>query len=127
MQLISDGVVEREGVAALAARLGYSPRHLGRMLTAELGAGPLALARSNRAQTARLLLVNTNMPVSNIAFAAGFGSIRQCNDTIHEVFGLTAVQSEPQHLSTLGIPWRCSSRATVFCERTALWAGSHGA
>lgn len=92
MQLIADGVIEREGVTALASRLGYSPRHLGRILTAELGAGPLALARSNRAQTARLLLVNTDMPVSDIAFAAGFGSIRQCNDTIREVFGLTPSQ-----------------------------------
>lgn len=89
MRLISDGVVEREGVPGLAARLGYSGRHLTRLLTTELGAGPLALARAHRAHTARMLLVGTDMPVSDVAFSAGFASIRQCNDTIREVFGLT--------------------------------------
>src|SRR3954463_14401838 len=49
MRLIGDGVVERDGVPGLAARLGYSERHLGRVLTTELGAGPLALARAHRA------------------------------------------------------------------------------
>ena len=53
--LIADGVVEREGVSGLAARLGYSSRHLNRLLTAELGAGPLALARAHRAHNARML------------------------------------------------------------------------
>ncbi|MGO4489721.1 DNA-3-methyladenine glycosylase 2 family protein [Microbacterium sp. 2RAF4] len=89
MRLISDGVVEREGVPGLAARLGFSGRHLTRLLTTELGAGPLALARAHRAHTARMLLVGTDMPVSDVAFSAGFASIRQCNDTIREVFGLT--------------------------------------
>ncbi|MGW9156845.1 AlkA N-terminal domain-containing protein [Microbacterium sp. NPDC055665] len=89
MRLISDGVVEREGVPGLAARLGYSSRHLTRLLTTELGAGPLALARAHRAHTARMLLVGTDMPISDVAFSAGFASIRQCNDTIREVFGLT--------------------------------------
>jgi len=89
MRLISDGVVEREGVPGLAARLGYSSRHLTRLLSTELGAGPLALARAHRAHTARMLLVGTDMPISDVAFSAGFASIRQCNDTIREVFGLT--------------------------------------
>ena len=53
MRLIADGVVDREGVDGLARRVGYTPRHLTRLLTAELGAGPLALARARRAQTAR--------------------------------------------------------------------------
>ncbi|KQR39091.1 DNA-3-methyladenine glycosylase 2 family protein [Microbacterium sp. Leaf159] len=89
MRLISSGVVEREGVSGLAMRLGYSTRHLTRLLSTELGAGPLALARAHRAHTARMLLVGTEMPVSDVAFSAGFASIRQCNDTIREVFGLT--------------------------------------
>ncbi|WP_164233107.1 DNA-3-methyladenine glycosylase 2 family protein [Microbacterium hydrocarbonoxydans] len=89
MRLIASGVIEREGVPGLARRLGYSSRHLTRLLTAELGAGPLALARAHRAHTARMLLVGTDMPISDIAFSAGFASIRQCNDTIREVFGLT--------------------------------------
>ncbi|MCS3442045.1 DNA-3-methyladenine glycosylase 2 family protein [Microbacterium phyllosphaerae] len=89
MRLIASGVVEREGVSGLAQRLGYSTRHLTRLLSTELGAGPLALARAHRAHTARMLLVGTEMPVSDVAFSAGFASIRQCNDTIREVFGLT--------------------------------------
>lgn len=88
MRLIADGVVEREGVSGLAARLGYSPRHLTRMLSAELGAGPLALARAHRAHTARMLLVGTDLPASEVAFSAGFASVRQFNDTVREVFGM---------------------------------------
>ncbi|WP_298860236.1 AlkA N-terminal domain-containing protein [uncultured Microbacterium sp.] len=92
MRLIAAGTVEREGVPGLARRLGYSTRHLTRMLSAELGAGPLALARAHRAHTARMLLVGTDMPISEVAFSAGFTSIRQCNDTIREVFQLTPGQ-----------------------------------
>ncbi|CAA9386382.1 MAG: Methylphosphotriester-DNA--protein-cysteine S-methyltransferase (EC / DNA-3-methyladenine glycosylase II [uncultured Nocardioides sp.] len=86
MRLISDGVVDREGVSGLARRLGYTGRHLHRLLVAELGAGPLALARTRRAHTARLLLEATNLPVTGVAFAAGFSSIRQFNDTVREVY-----------------------------------------
>ncbi len=92
MRLIADGVVEREGVPGLAARLGYSPRHLTRLLTGELGAGPLALSRAQRAHTARMLLVGTDMPAADVAFSAGFASVRQFNDTIREVFGMTPLE-----------------------------------
>ncbi|WP_433676496.1 AlkA N-terminal domain-containing protein [Microbacterium gorillae] len=89
MRLIADGVVEREGVAGLASRLGYSSRHLTRVLTEQLGAGPLALARAHRAHTARMLLVGTDLSAADVAFSAGFASVRQFNDTIREVFDLT--------------------------------------
>lgn len=89
MRLIADGVVDREGVPGLAARLGYSARQIERQLLAELGAGPLALARAQRAQTARLLIETTPLPMADIAFAAGFSSIRTFNDTVREVFALT--------------------------------------
>lgn len=92
MRLIADGVVDREGVAGLAGRLGYSVRHLNRQLTEELGAGPLALARAQRAQTARILLETTDLPVSSVAFAAGFSSVRQCNETIRAVFALSPTE-----------------------------------
>jgi AraC family transcriptional regulator of adaptative response / DNA-3-methyladenine glycosylase II len=92
MRLIADGVVEREGVPGLAARLGYSSRHLTRLLTGELGAGPLALARAQRAHTARMLLVGTDLPASDVAFSAGFASVRQFNDTIREVFGMAPLE-----------------------------------
>ncbi|WP_229075670.1 AlkA N-terminal domain-containing protein [Actinoplanes sp. DH11] len=86
MRLIGDGVVDREGVTGLAGRLGYTERHLNRMLTTELGAGPLALARAQRAQTARILIETTELGFAEIAFAAGFGSVRQFNDTMLEVY-----------------------------------------
>jgi len=88
MRLIGDGIVDREGVPGLARRLGYTERHLHRMLTAELGAGPLALARAQRAQTARILVETTELGLAEIAFAAGFGSVRQFNDTVREVYAV---------------------------------------
>ncbi|MET8808056.1 AlkA N-terminal domain-containing protein [Streptomyces sp. NPDC004546] len=89
MRLIADGVVDREGVPGLADRLGYSTRQVERQLLAELGAGPLALARAQRAQTARLLIETTPLPMTEIAFAAGFASVRTFNDTVREVFALS--------------------------------------
>lgn len=89
MRLIADGVVDREGVRGLARRLAYSERHLTRLMTAELGAGPLAIARAQRAQTARLLLDHTDLPLGDVAHAAGFGSVRQFNDTVRAVYGAT--------------------------------------
>ncbi len=86
MRLIADGIVEREGVPGLAGHLGYSERQVRRRLLADLGAGPLALARAQRAHVARLLLETTDLPVTEVAFAAGFGSLRQFNATIREVF-----------------------------------------
>ena len=76
----------REGVDGLASRLGYSRRQLQRQMTAVLGAGPAAVARAQRAQAARVLLETTALPMSDVAFAAGFGSIRQFNDTVRDVF-----------------------------------------
>ncbi|HEX4360219.1 MAG TPA: AlkA N-terminal domain-containing protein [Pseudonocardia sp.] len=92
MRLIGDGVVDREGVAGLATRLGYSVRQIQRQLLAELGAGPLALARAQRAQTARLLLQTTSVPISDVVFAAGFTSVRSFNDTVREVFHRTPTE-----------------------------------
>lgn len=86
MRLIADGVVDREGVEGLAQRVGYTARHLSRLLTAELGAGPLALARARRAQTARVLVETTDLGLADVAFAAGFASVRQFNDTVREVY-----------------------------------------
>ncbi len=86
MRLISDGIVEREGVEGLARRVGYTPRHLNRLLSSQLGAGPLALARAKRAQTARILIETTPMSFADVAFASGFASVRQFNDTIRAVY-----------------------------------------
>jgi AraC family transcriptional regulator, regulatory protein of adaptative response / DNA-3-methyladenine glycosylase II len=89
MRMIADGVVEREGVPGLAARTGYTSRHLNRLLTQQLGAGPLALARAQRAHTARILIETTNLGLADVAFAAGFASVRQFNETVREVYAAT--------------------------------------
>jgi AraC family transcriptional regulator, regulatory protein of adaptative response / DNA-3-methyladenine glycosylase II len=92
MRLISDGTVEREGVDGLARRLGYSARQLNRLVTGAFGAGPLALARARRAQTARVLVETTSLSFADIAFASGFSSIRQFNDTVREVYAATPTE-----------------------------------
>jgi AraC family transcriptional regulator, regulatory protein of adaptative response / DNA-3-methyladenine glycosylase II len=89
MRLIGDGVVDREGVDGLAARLGYSQRQVHRQLVSVVGVGPLALARAQRAQTARVLLETTQLPITEVAFATGFGSVRQFNATMQEIFALS--------------------------------------
>lgn len=104
MRLIRDGVIERAGVNGLAGKLGYSARQLNRMLTAEVGAGPLAIARSQRAATARTLIETTTMTFADAAFAAGFSSVRQFNDTIRQVYAAspTQLRSARRHTSSSG-------------------------
>ena len=92
MRLIADGVVDRDGVDGLARRLGYSTRQVERLVTAELGAGPLALARAQRAQTARVLIESTTLPMTEVAYAAGFASLRSFNATVREVFAQTPTE-----------------------------------
>jgi AraC family transcriptional regulator of adaptative response / DNA-3-methyladenine glycosylase II len=99
MRLIADGLVDREGVGALAARLGYSERQVNRLLVAEVGSGPLALARAQRAQTARILIETTTLPITDVAFASGFQSVRQFNDTVRDVYAAT-----PTHLRAAKSP-----------------------
>ncbi|MGW0519162.1 DNA-3-methyladenine glycosylase 2 family protein [Crossiella sp. NPDC003009] len=108
MRLITDGVVERDGVPGLATRLGYSERHLTRVLTTELGAGPLALARAHRAHAARLLIETTELTFADVAFAAGFASVRQFNDTIRAVFAVnpTQLRAEAQRRRRAAAPAR---------------------
>ncbi|WP_328430380.1 DNA-3-methyladenine glycosylase 2 family protein [Streptomyces sp. NBC_00443] len=123
MRLIGDGIVDREGVAGLAARLGYSARQVQRQLTTELGAGPVALARAQRAHTARVLLQTTGLAITEIGFAAGFASVRQFNDTIREVYASTPTElraAAPKGgrgdrltgTPTAGIPLRLAYRGT---------------
>jgi len=92
MRMIADGVIDREGVGGLAAKLGYSVRQLERQMVSEVGAPPLRVARAQRAQTARLLIETTDLGFTEIAFAAGFASIRQFNDTVRETFASTPTQ-----------------------------------
>jgi AraC family transcriptional regulator of adaptative response / DNA-3-methyladenine glycosylase II len=86
-QLIIDGALDNGGTeAGLADRAGVSARHLRRLFQAHLGATPDELARSRRAHFARRLLDDTDLAVIDVAFASGFGSLRQFNRTMQEVF-----------------------------------------
>ncbi|KUH67564.1 DNA-3-methyladenine glycosylase [Mycolicibacterium novocastrense] len=102
MRLIADGVVDRDGVTGLAARLGYTTRQVERLLQAEVGANPLALARAQRSQTARVLIETTELPFSDVAFASGFSSIRQFNDTVRTVYDLPPTALRQRARTRLG-------------------------
>lgn len=104
MRLIADGTVDREGVTGLSARLGYTTRQLQRVLQAEVGAGPLALARAQRMQTARVLIETTELPFGDVAFAAGFSSIRQFNDTVRLVCNSTPTALRHRAATRLATP-----------------------
>ncbi|SFF70470.1 DNA-3-methyladenine glycosylase II [Blastococcus tunisiensis] len=130
MRLIADGEVERSGVPGLAARLGYSERQLHRLLVAELGVGPLALARAQRARTARVLVETTDLPMADVAFAAGFASIRQFNETVREVFATTPTElRRTRRGSDGGAPgWltlRLAARAPYEAAEVLLFLGAH--
>lgn len=99
MRLVLDGLVDRQGVEGLARKLGYTPRHINRVMMSQLGAGPLRLARARRAQSARNLLTECQLPLADVAFAAGFGSVRQFNVTMQQVFD--ASPSEIRNRSVL--------------------------
>jgi AraC family transcriptional regulator, regulatory protein of adaptative response / DNA-3-methyladenine glycosylase II len=130
MRLIADGEVERAGVPGLADRLGYSERQLHRLLVAELGVGPLALARAQRAQTARVLIETTDLPMADVAFAAGFASVRQFNDTVREVFASTpsALRTGRRHGDGAAPGWlvlRLAARAPYDAAEVLLFLGAH--
>ena len=86
VQLIADGYADEHGISGLAQRLAVTDRHLRRLLLAELGTTPIALARTTRLQTARRLLAETAMPVTEIAFASGFASVRQFNASFRQAY-----------------------------------------
>ena len=110
MRLIADGMVDREGVGGLARRLHVSERHLHRLLVEELGAGPQALARANRAQTARVLIETTDLTFSEIAFASGFASIRQFNETLKKIFATSPSELRAKCGSTTHAPGEVTLR-----------------
>jgi AraC family transcriptional regulator of adaptative response / DNA-3-methyladenine glycosylase II len=128
LRLIGDGVVDREGVPGLATRLGYSQRQVHRTLLAEVGAAPIALARAQRAQTARVLLENTDLAAADVAFAAGFASVRQFNDTMLAVFATSPTQLRARRRTGAAgsgeIELRLPFRAPMSLARTLEFLGA---
>ena len=86
VRLILDGALDTDNEETLGSRLGVSARHLRRLFQEHLGVTPDGLARSSRTHFARRLLDDTDLSVLEIAFAAGFGSVRQFNRSCRDVF-----------------------------------------
>lgn len=87
MRLIEDGFLDEGSVADLADRLGIGPRHLSRLFLRHAGAAPSEIAATRRVQAAKRLIDGTAMPLSEVAFAAGFRSLRRFNDTFRATYG----------------------------------------
>lgn len=89
MQIIESGYLDNATVEELAARLGIGSRHLSRLFNKHLGASPSQVAATRRIQIAKRLLHDTSLPISAIAFEAGFQSIRRFNDAFKAVYKRT--------------------------------------
>ena len=89
LRLIADGALDGAGVDELAERLGVTARHLRRLFEQHLGASPLAVARTQRSHFARKLLEETALPMTEVAHAAGFSSLRRFNDAVRATFRAT--------------------------------------
>jgi AraC family transcriptional regulator of adaptative response / DNA-3-methyladenine glycosylase II len=87
MRLINEGFLDRASVSDLAERLGIGPRHLLRLFLRHAGATPSDVAATRRIQAAKRLIDGTPMPLAEIAFAAGFGSVRRFNDAFRATYG----------------------------------------
>ena len=86
-ELINDGLLDEGSVGDLATALHVSERQLRRVFLEETGTSPASFARHRRLQRARMLIDKTDMPLSEVAWASGFTSIRQFNDQVRSVFG----------------------------------------
>ena len=131
---IRDGAVDAVGVPGLASSLAVSERHLRRMLFDEIGATPLQLARTRRAHAARTLIEQTTLSLTDVAFAAGFGSVRQFGETMREEFGVAPSQlargilQDRPDLSSLGSPsvaLRLQTRAPFDRRATRAFLAAH--
>src|SRR5512135_1152550 len=80
LALVHDGALDEGSVDALAARLGIGPRHLHRLFLAHVGASPVAVAQTRRLHFAKRLIDDTELSMTQIAFASGFSSLRRFND-----------------------------------------------
>jgi AraC family transcriptional regulator of adaptative response / DNA-3-methyladenine glycosylase II len=103
MRLIVDGVLNEQLEGDLARRLGVSPRHLRRLFLEHVGATPDQVARSARAHFARRLLDDSDLPITDVAFAAGFGSVRQMSRVMNDVFHAspTKLRAKRRHADRL--------------------------
>jgi len=86
LRLIASGALDDGSIEQLAERLGVTSRHLRRLFAKHLGASPLAVAHTQRLHLAKQLLDQTNLPISRVAIAAGYGSVRRFNDAFKNTY-----------------------------------------
>jgi AraC family transcriptional regulator of adaptative response / DNA-3-methyladenine glycosylase II len=86
LSLIEDGALDEAGVDALAERLGVGERQLRRLFQRRLGASPIAVAQNRRIHLAKQLIHETSLPMTQVALASGFGSVRRFNETFQRLF-----------------------------------------
>ena len=96
LKLIYDGYLNNHSLAELADQLDISERHLRKLFVENLGAPPVKIARYHKALFAKKMLMTSSQPIVDIAFASGFGSLRQFNDAIKEIFGKTPTAMRKQ-------------------------------
>ena len=89
IRLVAEGFLDDANTEQLAERVGYSPRHLVRLFEKHIGASPDFVARARRAHLARRLLDESQVSITNVAFAAGFSSVRQMNRVVRDLFGFS--------------------------------------
>ena len=101
LRMIQEGALDHSSVERLAERLGVGARHLGRLFTRHVGASPVAIAQTRRLHFAKQLLDETQLPITEIALASGFGSVRRFNDTFK-----AAYRRSPREIRKVGTPRR---------------------
>lgn len=126
LKLIGEGALDEAGVDELAARLGVGSRHLRRMFLEHLGATPVAIAQTRRVHFAKKLIDETELPMTRVAMAAGFGSIRRFNATFQKLYGRS-----PRDLRAARVRERAQREAGVYTFRLGYrppynWAGIIG-
>ena len=97
LRLITEGEAPSRSVGALSRRLGVSPRHLDRLFSSHLGASPASVVRTWRLDFAKQLISDSDLPMSIVAQAAGFGSVRRFNDSIRRLYGRTPTAIRRMH------------------------------
>ena len=89
LRLIAEGALDQGGIEELAGRLGMGSRHLRRLFARHVGASPVAVAQTRRIQTAKRMIDETDLPMTEVALASGFSSVRRFNETFRAAYGRT--------------------------------------
>ena len=114
LRLIAEGALDEGSIEQLADRLGVTSRHLRRLFTKHLGASPLAIAHTQRLHFAKRLIDQTDLPMSEISIAAGYGSVRRFNDAFRNTYSRTPRELRSRRRETVTaagilsvrLPWR---------------------